>query len=158
MSLNLHSSQIPQEIIDQAQTKLNEVNEILKPYLITLTNEQRMTLPKMGEKSLSFVTDANNYSVKNPELLPAFVSREEFDIDLADASNLKRLQLTSDQLATSINDTMLTAGSEAYTAALAFYNNVKLGAKQNVSGAKDIFNALKSRFPGFTRKAEETTK
>ncbi len=156
MNLNLHSSQIPLEAINQAQTKLNEAYEILKPYLITLTEEQRMTLPKMGDKSLPFVTDANNFSGKNPELLPKFVDKTEFDLDYADAVNLKGIQLSSNQIATAINDTAMVAGSEAFTAARAFYNNVKLGSSQNVPGAKDIYNVLKSRYPGITRKNNST--
>ena len=152
MNLNTHSTRIPQEIIDQAKAKLAEALELLKPYMITLTNDQRVEMLKMGDKSMPFVTDANNFAAQSPQFLPAFTTKEEFDIDFTDALGLKGLQLSADQLATAISDTVMIAGSEAYYAALGYYNNAALGAKQNVPGAKDIYDALKKRFPGISRK------
>jgi hypothetical protein len=38
------------------------------------------------------------------------------------------------------------SGSEAYTAALAYYNSVKQAAKMNVPNAKSIYKDLKQRF------------
>jgi hypothetical protein len=43
---------------------------------------------------------------------------------------------------------MMLAGSEAYIAALAYYNSVKQAAKMNVPGARAIYDDLSKRFPG----------
>ncbi|MDR2584519.1 MAG: hypothetical protein LBC75_13655, partial [Fibromonadaceae bacterium] len=51
------------------------------------------------------------------------------------------------QLEEGINDTQMTAGSEAYQAALIFYNSVKIAASQGISGAKAVYEELKKRFP-----------
>jgi hypothetical protein len=50
-----------------------------------------------------------------------------------------------------IEDTVMTAGSEAYHAAFAFYHNIQAAAKDDVPGAKAIFADLKTRFPGGKR-------
>jgi hypothetical protein len=155
MNLNSHSARVPQDAIDQVHALLTQAFTILKPFVVTLTSEQRLAMPKMGDKSQPFVSDANNFSGQNPEFLPAFITKQDFDIDLGDAVGLKGIQLLSNQIATAIDDTVMAAGSEAYMAALAYYNNVKLAAKQNIPGAKDIFNDLQKRFPGFSRKNEE---
>jgi hypothetical protein len=47
-------------------------------------------------------------------------------------------------------------GSEAYHAALAFYHNVQAAAKDDIPGAKAIFEDLKTRFPGGKRQGGTT--
>jgi hypothetical protein len=42
----------------------------------------------------------------------------------------------------------MVAGSEACQAALVFYNSVKMAVRQDVPGAKVIYEKLKKRFPG----------
>jgi hypothetical protein len=46
-----------------------------------------------------------------------------------------------------VDDTEMTAGSEAYQAALVFYKSVKLAASQDIPGAKAVYEELKTRFP-----------
>ena len=46
----------------------------------------------------------------------------------------------------------MQAGHEAYESALAFYNAVKVAARNNVPGAKVIYEDLSQRFPGAGRK------
>jgi len=48
----------------------------------------------------------------------------------------------------------MLAGSEAYVAALSFYNSVKQAAKLNVPEAKTIYEDLKKRFAGQGVKTE----
>jgi hypothetical protein len=71
-----------------------------------------------------------------------------FDIDFADAHNLWSLFLLTQQLHENVDDTTMVAGSEAYQAALVFYNSVKMAARQDISGAKAVYEELKKRFPG----------
>jgi hypothetical protein len=55
------------------------------------------------------------------------------------------------QLEEAVEDTIMAAGSEVYHAALAFYHNVQAAAKNDIPGAKAIFEDLKTRFPGGKR-------
>lgn len=45
-----------------------------------------------------------------------------------------------------VNDTEMISGSEAYVAALTYYNSVKAAAKRNVPSSKAISDDLKKRF------------
>ncbi|MCW3789373.1 hypothetical protein [Plebeiibacterium sediminum] len=151
---NLHQSSIPQEVLTEALNKLNEVNSILSPYLLTVTKDDRRGLAKMGNKSLAFVTEANEYSKQNPNLRPAFTSQEDFDIDVADATGLLPVSGILEKLLSQVEDTSLVAGSEALNHALLFYNNTKLAAKNGVAGAQEITNSLSTRFTRRKRKNE----
>jgi hypothetical protein len=73
-------------------------------------------------------------------------------VDFADAHGLWGIQNKVRHLQETLDDTVMTAGSDAFHAALAFYNNVRRAAKQDVPGAKAIYEDLKARFPGGHRR------
>ena len=151
---NDHSLQIPNDTLEEVLVKLKEVNDTLKPYLTTLTKDQRRTIPKMGDKTLTFVVNSNDYSRQHPELRPSFTSQEDYDIDVADATGLLPVKDILSQLLSQVDDTTMLAGSEAYNHSLLFYNNTKMAAKNNVPGAKEIYDDLKARFPGSGRRRQ----
>jgi hypothetical protein len=57
-----------------------------------------------------------------------------------------------------LRDTQMLAGSDAYTAALAYYNSVKQAAKMNVPNAKTIQEELGKRFERGAYKRGEISK
>jgi hypothetical protein len=107
----------------------------------------------MGDKSLAFVEKAHDYAQDNPNLVPSFLDMAAFDVDFADAHGLWSILTLIKQLQEVLEDTVMVAGSEAYHGALAFYHNTQAAAKQDVPGAKAIYEDLKTRFPGGKRKA-----
>ena len=147
MKKNKHSQAIPAEKLEQAQAKIVEAANLLKPYLLALTPADKQELPKMGPKTLNFVEKSHAYAHENPELVPPYLEMDEFDTDFADAHGLWVLYNRINQLEVGIADTQMTAGSEAFQAALLFYNSVKVAASSNVSGAKSVYEELKKRFP-----------
>jgi hypothetical protein len=74
---------------------------------------------------------------------------------MTDAIGLRTVHISAKQLSDNIDDTEMIAGSEAYQAALAFYNSVKAAAAQDIPGAKEVYADLKTRFPRVKRKQEE---
>jgi hypothetical protein len=156
MKDNKHTQAIPQDILAQAQTKINEVKALLAPYVIALTPAERHELPKMGEKTISFVEKAYDFAKQNPNLVPPYLDMAAFGADFEDAHGLWTLVNSIRQLEENAGDTEMTAGSEAYQAALVFYKSVKLAAEQDVPGAKAVYEELKTRFPGSRRHTEET--
>ena len=55
MAKNLINAQVPEAELAKIQEKLREIRELLAPYVATLTMEDRKSLPKMSDKTLSFV-------------------------------------------------------------------------------------------------------
>jgi hypothetical protein len=112
----------------------------------------------MGEKTLSFMEKAHEFAVQNPNLCPPYLNMEAFNTDFADVHNLLTLNNVTLQLHEYTDDTAMTSGSEAYQAALVFYNSVKMAARQDIPGAKAVYEELRKRFPGTRRKPDETDK
>ncbi|MDR1116560.1 MAG: hypothetical protein LBL33_10550 [Tannerella sp.] len=151
-----HSLLIPANIVSQVQSLVNQAKGQLLPYVTPLTPAERHTLPKMGEKTLSFVEKAHEYAVQNPNLCPPYLDMAAFNTNFADVHNLLMLNNATLQLHEYTDDTSMTSGSEAYQAALIFYNSVKMAARQDVPGAKAVYEELRKRFPGTRRRPGET--
>ncbi|GHT67528.1 hypothetical protein FACS189452_05410 [Bacteroidia bacterium] len=147
MRENQHLVSIPQEVLEQLKSKANELNTLLAPYALALTAEERRELPKMGEKTVSFVQKAHELAAANADLRPNYLNMAEFNTDMNDANGLLVVGNTTRQALETVSDIEMLAGSEAYQAALAFYNYVKLLATQDVPRARAIYEELKKRFP-----------
>jgi GrpB-like predicted nucleotidyltransferase (UPF0157 family) len=147
-----HVLPIPPEVLAEAQEHINAANALLAPYLLPLTPAERHNLAKMGDKTLSFVEKAHDYARQYPQFCPSYLNLAEFDVDMSDATGLRVVHVTAKQLSDDIDDTVMLAGSEAYQAALIFYNAVKAASTQDIPGAKEVYNDLKARFPHPKRK------
>ncbi len=130
----------------QVRTALDTLNTTLKPFLVALTPENRMELPKMSDRSTPFVSKALDYAQSQPELAPAYLNTAELMKDVDAVTVLTEFSRTLGQLNENIDDTIMLAGSEAYSAAHTFYNSVKQATKMNVPGAKTTYDDLKKSF------------
>jgi len=118
------------------------------PALINLSVEDRKSIPKMGDKTLAFVNKTLEYARQNPQVVPAFMDVAEFEKDVAAVTSLNKVLKPLQQLVEKLDDTTLLSGSEAYMAALVFYNAVKGASKAGVPGMKTLYDDLQTRFPG----------
>lgn len=145
MSYQNISQEITQAHYDAFVAKLNELKALFT-FFINLTEEERQTLPKMGNSKLPFVIKALNYAEANPTLAPGYMNVPELRKDLQlNTRVLAMLQLLRPYL-DSMDDTGLAVGSEAYVTSLAFYNSVGQAAKLNVAGASAIYADLTTHF------------
>jgi hypothetical protein len=143
---NKVNSSVPEAVISEATSKLNEVVNILKPYLIALSPTERHDLPKMSDGTLPFVQKCLDYCKSNPEFAPAYVNYNELTEDMKMYQQLLPLYRVVLQLENKLNDTSMQAGAESYVSSLSYYNSVKNAAKYDAPGAKAIYEDLKKRF------------
>ena len=143
---NTVSIQIPKEDLKKVMQHFKAIDEILKPYLVALTPEERKTIPKMSDKTISFVEKVMEYAELNPQFAPAYLNVPEMKIDLEAVGDLSPMLKTAEQLCGNLSDTTMLSGSEAYVASLAYYNSVKQAAKMNIPNAKAIYDDLSKRF------------
>ncbi len=155
---NQVSIEIIEDDLKTIQGAINILEQKLKPLLVKISASERQELPKMGAKTLSFVIKATEYAENNPSLVPQFIDLKEVRKDITAVSTLRMLAGPLDTLSDMLNDTMLLAGSEAYSAILAFYGSVKYAARLNQPAAEVIFNDLKRQFPRVSNNKEETEK
>lgn len=131
---------------------IDSINDALKDALIiNLTADERSGMLKMGDKTLAFVQKALEYAKQNAALCPAFLELPEAQKDYELAASLEVIRQKVAALLRAIEDAEMVAGSEAYDAALIFYNSVKGAARSNIAGSQAIVDDLKVRFPGKRR-------
>lgn len=147
---------IDQDTLTSAVEKLTQLQAELKPYMKALSAADRQALPKMGDGSVAFVEQAHQYGQTYGELVPAFMDFDGMTSDLELFNQLSKLAQIVNPLASDMNDTMLAAGSGAYTAALAIYRNAKNAKRMNVQSAKAIHDKLAQRFSKIRRSAQST--
>lgn len=107
----------------------------------------------MSDRTTPFVEKVLNYSVSNPSFSPKYLNIDDLKIDLEAVNTLNQIFRPLSQIVSGLDDTILLSGSEAYTAALSYYNSVKQAAKMNVQEAKPIYEELSKRFPGRPKKS-----
>ena len=159
MSLeNKISIPIDQTSFDKISAAINVIKAEM-PYLLNLTVDDRQSLLKMGDKTVSFVNKSLEYAKQNPQAVPAFLDVAEYEKDVLLVNALIKVLYPLQQLLESVDDTTMIAGSEAYAAALVFYNSAKAAAKAGVPGMKTVVDDLSARFPGrnFTNAATTST-
>jgi hypothetical protein len=156
MKQQKHIERIPDSVLEQLRSMISASIELIIPYAVPLTPSERMTIPKMGEKSLGFVEKSYDYADNNRNFVPPFLDLNLFRVDLADAHGMWGIQNLAKQLKEMLNDTVMAAGSEAYQASLVFYSTVKVAAAHDVPGARAVYEALKVRFPSSRRKKSHT--
>jgi hypothetical protein len=135
-------------------TKLTEIGALL-PFLINLTKDERIQLPKLGPASLAFDEHCASYMASAPNLIPPFVDAAEVSKDRDLRLILANLLREAHKLCEKLDDTLLLVGSEVWMADLSFYQTVRQAARRDVPGADTIYDDLKERFPGVAGDEEE---
>lgn len=142
------------EAVSEIKGHLSAIRALL-PNLITLANQERRDMAKMGLKSVGFMERSVHYMGTNPEFLPGFVTMEEVKSDQSGRSHLLEVAPELRGLHESLQDTLMAVSSELWLASLAFYQNVRQGARRGLPGAEDIYNDLRARFPGAVPASED---
>jgi hypothetical protein len=153
-SQNQISIDIPQEVIDEVVAKLKDCKHQLTPYLQGLTAEERMSLFKMGDKTVATVQKTKSYMETNPEFVPNYMNQAEFLKDEKVVTQLNPIVNLAKQLAVDVEDTVMLSGSEALQEAMLYYGQVKEATSKGVPTAKPIYEDLKQRFSKKTKKTD----
>ena len=139
---------IPEADLADIKAAIATLAAKLKPHLQTLTTQERIELPKMGDKTVAFVQKALEYGQQNKDLVPSFLDLAALATDVKAVQSLRELAQGLNPITDALNDSMTLSGSEAYQGALVFYSNVKNAAKVKAPNAGTIYDDLSSRFPG----------
>ena len=145
---NLVSFELEEKSLAEVTAAIETLKTILLPHLKTLSADERHEMPKMGDRTVPFVQKALEYCKSNADIVPPFLDVDAFKTDVEAVVSLRSIYQPLLQVTDALNDTMLLSGSEAYTGALIYYQAAKSAAKSNISGAKNIYDDLSTRFPG----------
>jgi hypothetical protein len=134
--------------------KIAEITALL-PFLINLTKEERIRLPKLGTASVGFDEKCCSFMASTPALVPGYVNQAELAKDRALRITLSDVWRELRKLCEKVDDTLMQVGSEVWMADLTFYQSVRQAARRDVPGADTIYDDLKERFPGFSGDDDE---
>lgn len=123
------------------------------PFLISLTPEQRRSLPKMGDKSRAFVGKALHVAQLKSDYLPRSFSVEEMERDVALIEVLQPIMASLTSLQEQVSDTYTEVGSEAYSAALVVYQYARTSGE--AAGLEALLDDMGQRF---ARKSRSTNR
>ncbi len=143
---NRNNTPLPPVTAADVIKKLDDVRDLLAAFIITLTPKQRQEIPKMGDKSLAFVTKTAELTVPNAALVPAYVDADGLRLDASTAAQLGPIIQRLEGLLYDVESTQMVAGSEGYTAALLVYGAFQQAARAAHPGAQAAVDDLKQRF------------
>ena len=135
-------------------TKLTEIKALM-PFLLNLTKDERIQLPKLGGASLLFDEQCASYIASAPNLVPPYVDPAEVSKDRVLRVTVADVLREVKKLCEMLDDTLMVIGSEIWMADLSFYQTVRQAARRNVSGADTVYDELRERFPGIGGDPEE---
>jgi hypothetical protein len=138
------SATLSQADMDAIAAAIETIQKRL-PFLVDLVATERSELPKMGNKSRSFVARALEVADLNSDFLPRSFDVAEMRRDVELFEKLNRILMSLTQLQDMVDDTCMLAGSEAYTAALTVYDYAKKSAV-NTNGMEPIVNEMREHF------------
>lgn len=133
---------MPAKTFIEAVQKLTELHQLLHPYLRSLPFEERQGLVSMKEETIPFVHKTVVYTRTQPQFASPFAAPEELQKDVNAVAGLTPLFYLAAQLCSSLDDTMLLCGSEAYSMIPGYYHSVNRAAALNLPDAAVIYNGL----------------
>jgi hypothetical protein len=122
---NLISTSISQKEIDEILAAIERINKLL-PHLITLSNEEKASLPKVSFSNIDFVNEVLDMAEDNPEQVPESINIPEIRKDIELIESITKILRPLKQLEKKLEDSALLAGSEAYIPSLAIFNSVRM--------------------------------
>lgn len=152
------SFKLSEEEKSDVNNAIQTLVSILESKLITLTPEERMEMPKMGDKTVAFVEKAIEYAQEYPQYMPAFIDVPETELDFNAVKDIRVIFNQLQRLTSELNDSMILAGSEAYSSTLSVYKVLKNAADMGQPGAENAARELVSRFPRGKRTTSATAK
>jgi hypothetical protein len=127
---NLISTSISKKEIDEILAAIERINKLL-PHLITLSNEEKASLPKVSFSNIDFVNEVLDMVEDNPEQVPESINIPEIRRDIELIESITKILQPLKQLEKKLEDSALLAGSEAYIPSLAIFNSMRMRNREH---------------------------
>jgi len=149
---NLASVTLTEEQKTAIRGALDALDSQVKPLLISLSPDQKKEIAKASIRMTPFINRVVGFTDTNGEFVPRYMDVAELKVDVIAVNTLTEFRDRLRQILGLLDDTIMLSGSEAYMAALHYYNAVKQSAKAKVPAAQVIYDELKVYFAKTPRK------
>ena len=156
MITNRVSVSVSSIVLQTVMAAIATIRENL-PFLVDLTSSERSSLPKLGDFSQAFTSEAFVIALQHPDFFPQnFLEEMKKDSELL--AILRPIRVAIDQLAKQIDDTTMQVGAEYFAAARTVYATSKTPfAKAVLRTASEGLGKRYSRKPKTGATAEPQT-
>jgi hypothetical protein len=137
---------VPAEVLQKVTGYLNRAFKELEPFTAALSPDKKRCKPVLGERSYGFVENSYRLATANPRLVPSYLDMKEFEANFSDVHGLGVVRNMALQVLGQLETIRRVSGTGALLAALRFYQNVRITAKQDIPGAEEAYRDLKPRF------------
>lgn len=144
----------PAEVSD-INIAVDSILAIIQAKATNLTPAERQMYGKVRYEFEVWIDKCYGHMIANPTLVPSYIDVTEYKADYAARNTMKPVEEKLKQLFEMFDDTFVLLGHDLYVNSLAFYQAVKIAAKQNVPGSTSIYEDLKQQFPGGGKKKVE---
>ncbi|MBD1869833.1 hypothetical protein H6F95_21520 [Cyanobacteria bacterium FACHB-471] len=151
MTTNLNQATLSDSDKQDVMESIVSIHEKLS-FLINLSQEERRSLPKMGDKTRIFVQKAMEVANRHDEFLPRSFDIAEMRRAVSLYESLYPILLSLGQLHELLEDTYYAAGNEAYTSARVVYQSAKIHGRG--IGIDTVVEELGTRFSRKSRKSQ----
>ncbi len=145
---------IPPETMAKVLSNTKENRDLLAPYLVSLTTEERKKINKVADGTESFVDKGISYQQQFPQFAPRQMDVDSMNNDYSIMTSLMPLLQQTANLLSLLSDTRMSAGAGTLKELLKYYNSVKQASKENVPEAKDVYADLSKRYKKKKKKPE----
>jgi len=143
-------------VIDSAAGLRAKIEMILNG--TELSPKERSRLNATGTRRYGLTDKISDMMEINPDLVPQYVDQEHLKELLRLFEMSRNIDAIIKQCERMNGDIMLTLGDEAYHVALMFYGALRDASNRNVTGARALFNLLRTFFSRPKSMNEETQK
>jgi hypothetical protein len=112
----------------------------------TLSQAERRRLIGAGVRNYGFIDKAYDIARDNPTFLPPFLSSQEIWQDMHAFEEIRQLVMVLEKFLQLATECMMVRGDRCFRDALRVYDSLKEMSKNNVPGAKPLFESLVSFF------------
>jgi len=122
-------------------------------YAQSLTDAERASYFKLGDKRAAFDQKCDNYMHQRPDTVPPTINIAEYDKDGAARATFLRFEAKIGTILSPVTDTLIILGADRMSANTAYYHYQPLAAAAGVAGSEDIHADLQETYPGGRRRA-----
>jgi hypothetical protein len=128
--------------------KGDEFIALIDAFCVSLTEEERARLFKLGDSRLAFDQKCDNYLHQRGDLVPPGSDLPEYDKDGSGMGSIKRMLAKVGTATGRLTDTLTLLGSDRMDMNLLFFNHLKFAGRMGLSGAEAIHDDLQESYPG----------
>lgn len=143
---NLISVTFTDQELQTLDNALENIAGVLQGKTVNLTPNERQQYGSIAEQNKLFVNKAKTLMEQNPQHVPSFLDKAEFDKDYKARVQIENRLNRLLGLAEQFMDTKIVLDHDNYFNALTFYRNIKFLSGENVPGTTTLHKDLKQFF------------